>query len=83
MTVYRIIASLVIFVGAGLNAGLLWDIADVTMGGMAIINMPVIIILSKYALAALKDYEKQLKRGDKPAFHAKDIGLPHEVDYWK
>ena len=83
MTVYRIIASLVIFVGAGLNAGLLWDIADVTMGGMAIINMPVIIILSKYALAALKDYEKQLKRGDKPAFHAKDIVLPHEVDYWK
>lgn len=83
MIVYRITASLIIFVGAGLNAGLLWDIADVTMGCMTIINMPVIIILSKYALGALRDYEKQVKNGDKPVFHVKDIQLPHEVDYWK
>lgn len=68
MTAYRIIASLVIFVGAGLNAGLLWDIADVNMGGMTIINLPVILILSKYALGALRDYEKQIKNGDKPVF---------------
>lgn len=83
MIVYRLVASLIIFVGAGLNAGLLWDIADVTMGFMTIINMPVIIILSKYALGALKDYEKQVKNGDNPVFHVKDIQLPHEVDYWK
>lgn len=83
MVVYRIIASLIIFAGAGLNAGLLWDIADVTMGGMTIINMPVILILSKYALSALKDYEKQIKAGKHPIFHVKDIQLPHEVDYWK
>lgn len=83
MIVYRITAALIIFVGAGLNAGLLWDIADVTMGCMTIINMPVIIILSKYALGALKNYEKQVKNGDKPVFHVKDIQLPHEVDYWK
>lgn len=83
MVVYRIIASLIIFVGAGLNAGLLWDIADVTMGGMTIINMPVILILSKYALSALKDYEKQIKDGKQPVFHVQDIQLPHKVDYWK
>lgn len=83
MIVYRIIASLIIFVGAGLNAGLLWDIADVTMGGMTIINMPVILILSKYALSALKDYERQIKDGKRPVFHVKDIQLPHKVDYWK
>lgn len=83
MIIYRIIASLVIFVGAGLNAGLLWDIADITMGGMTIINMPVIIILSKHALNALKDYEQQIKKGNRPVFHVKDIQLPHNVDYWK
>lgn len=83
MIAYRIAASLIIFAGAGLNAGLLWDIADVTMGGMTIINMPVIIILSKHALNALKDYERQIKNGKQPIFHAKDIQLPHEVDYWK
>lgn len=83
MVVYKIIASLVIFVGAGLSAGLLWDIADVTMGCMTIINMPVIIILGKYALSALKDYERQVKKGLSPVFHVKDIQLPQEVDYWK
>ena len=52
------------------------------MGGMAIINMPVIIILSKYAFRALKDYDKQRKEGKEPVFKAKDIDLPHKVDYW-
>lgn len=83
MTVYHIVASLVIFVGAGLSADLLWNIADITMGAMAIINMPVIIILSKYAFRALKDYDKQRKEGKEPVFKAKDIDLPHKVDYWQ
>ncbi len=82
MRVYHVIASLVIFAGAGLSADFLWNVADVTMGGMTIINIPVIFILSKYALRALKDYEKQRKEGKQPAFHVKDIGLPDKVDYW-
>lgn len=84
MTVYHIIASVVIFVGAILSADLLWNIADVTMGAMTLINIPVIVILGKYAFRALKDYEKQRKQGiDEPVFHAKDIDLPYDVDYWK
>ncbi len=83
MRVYHIIASLVIFVGAGLSADLLWNIADITMGGMAIINMPVILYLSKYAFRALKDYDEQRKAGLEPEFKVKDIDLPHKVDYWK
>lgn len=83
MTVYHIVASLVIFVGAGLSADLLWNIADITMGGMALINMPVILFLSKYAFRALKDYDKQRKAGDEPEFKAKNIDLPHKVDYWQ
>lgn len=82
MQAYHVVASLVIFIGAGLSADLLWGIADVTMGGMTIINIPVIFILSKYALRALKDYEKQRKEGKEPVFSAKSIELPHEVDYW-
>ncbi len=82
MSIYYIIASAVIFVGAGLNADLLWGIADVTMGAMTIINMPVIIYLGKYAFRALKDYEKQRKNGIEPVFKAKNIDLPHKTDFW-
>ena len=80
--IYHIIAAIVIFVGAGLSADLLWGIADITMGGMTIINMPVILILGKYAFRALRDYEKQRKNGETPIFKAKNIDLPHKTDYW-
>ncbi len=80
--IYHIIASLVIFAGAVLSADLLWNIADITMGAMTLINMPVIIILSKYAISTLKNYEDQRKQGKEPVFLARDIGLPHKTDYW-
>ncbi len=83
MRVYHIIASLIVLLGAGLSADLLWNISDILMGGMTLINMPVIVILGKYALRALKDYEKQRKEGVEPVFHAKSIDLPHQVDYWE
>ena len=77
-----VVASLVIFVGAGLSADLLWGIADITMGGMTIINMPVILYLGKYAVRTLQDYEKQVKLGEPITFRKKDIDLPDETDYW-
>ena len=82
MHVYHVVAALVVFVGAGLSADMLWNISDVLMGGMTLINMPVILILSKYAIRALKNYSQQRKAGENPVFHAKDIDLPHKVDYW-
>ncbi len=81
--VYYVVASAVIFLGAGLSADLLWNIADITMGLMAIINMPVIIVLGKYAFRALKNYTSQKKRGEIPTFHSSDIGINEELDYWK
>ncbi len=82
-TVYYILAAFVIFLGAGLSADLLWNLADLTMGAMTLINLPVILVLHKYAVRALDDYTKQRKAGKEPVFRAQDIGLPHEVDYWK
>ena len=61
---------------------MLWGVADITMGGMTIINMPVILYLGKYAVRALKNYEKQVKKGGEITFNKNDIGLPHETDYW-
>lgn len=82
MLIYHIVASLVVLAGSCLSAKLLWDLADVLMGCMTLINMPVIFILSKYAIRALKDYERQRKEGKSPVFHAADIYLPDEVDCW-
>ena len=81
--IYHIIAAVVIFVGAGMSADLLWNIADITMGAMTLINMPVIVILGRYAYRALRDFTKQRKEGKEPVFKAESIGLPHQTDYWR
>ncbi len=79
---YYVIASALIFLGAGLSAGLLWDIADLMMGLMTVINLPVIAILGRYAFRALSDYKRQRREGRDPAFHARDVGIADKLDYW-
>ena len=84
MTGFRIVASLVIFVGAGLSMGLAWDIADVLMAIMCLINIPVIILLGKVAIDSLRDYEEQKRAGQNPVFKGAKIGLDEsQLEYWK
>ncbi len=78
----RLMLAILAFVGAILSADFLWNLADLTMGLMIVINVPVIVFLSKYVFRALKDYEKQKKEGVNPIFNVKNINLPYEIDYW-
>ena len=82
MFCYRLLAVIIIFVGAQFSAGLAWDTADVLMGCMALINVPVCIILGNTAFKALKDYTKKKKSGESLEFKAADIGVSG-TEYWK
>ncbi|MCC8058992.1 alanine/glycine:cation symporter family protein [Cloacibacillus sp.] len=82
MSVFRAAAVVAVFVGAQLEFGLVWDMADVLMGVMALINLPVIVILARTALAALNDYTAQRRLGKKPVFKAAAIGLKEKTDFW-
>lgn len=81
--VYRLIACVVIFIGAGSSMGLMWDLADVLMGCMAIINLPVICMLGGPALKAMDDYSEQREAGKNPVFVARSIGITQKLDYWQ
>lgn len=84
MLCYRIIAIILIFVGAGIEMSLAWDIADFLMGVMCLINIPSIIILGGTALKALDDYRKQRAEGKNPVFKADAVGInTSKLDYWK
>ncbi|MCI7449617.1 MAG: alanine:cation symporter family protein [Blautia sp.] len=61
---------------------LLWHISDVLMGVMALINIPVILILSNTVLKALNDYERQIRQKKNPVFFSKNIDLKQKTDYW-
>ena len=80
---FRIAASVIIFVGALMSMGTVWDLADVLMGIMAIINLPVICIAGGTALKALDDYSQQKKEGKSPEFKASTVGLEGKTDYWQ
>lgn len=81
---YRIIAIVLIFFGAGMEMKFAWDLADLLMGIMAIINIFSIFALGKYALRALEDYKAQRKSNKDPVFVASNIGLDGDrLDFWK
>ena len=80
---YRIIAAFLIFFGAIQEQAFVWNLSDLFMGIMALINLPTILILSNKLIACLKDYKAQRKEGKDPSFVAKNIGIKEELDYWK
>ena len=84
MTVFYLCCVAVIFFGALTPMDLAWALADITMGGMTLINIPCCFILSGIAVKALKDFESQRKKKLNPVFHAKNIGLdPKELHHWE
>ena len=83
MTCFRLAATALVFVGAILSAGVVWDTADMLQAFMVIINVPVIIILGRHAFAALKDYKRQRAEGRDPVFKSSSIGLEGRTDCWE
>lgn len=72
--IYRVFVSLMVFSGSLLGIDIVWNLADVFMALMAIINLIAILLLSNIAFKALKDYKEQKKAGIKsPTFKASSI----------
>lgn len=84
LKIFHVGCAVIVFVGAIIPMNAAWAAADITMGGMTLINLPSCMILGKVAIDTLKDYEKQKKEGKDPVFKARDIGLNEaELDFWK
>lgn len=74
---FRLTCCVAVFMGAQSTFDLAWNLADISMGVMAFINIIAIVLLGKWALRALDDYQQQRKAGLNPIFDASTIeGLP-------
>lgn len=85
MTVFRVVVLLSVGLGALIALDAVWALADVSMALMAIVNLTAILLLSKWARGALKDYQALRKAGQNPRFVATDNQyLPGELpgDIW-
>ena len=83
LLIFRIIATVVVYVGAVASAAFVWDTADMLQGMIVVVNVPSILILGGTAIKCLNDYVKQRKEGKDPHFIAKDIGIKEDTDFWK
>ena len=58
---YKILALIMLFIGGLAAYTFVWDLGDIGIGLMTIFNMIALIPLSRQAIAALKDYEKNIR----------------------
>lgn len=84
LSIYRILVGLMVFFGSLVSVDIVWNLADVFMGMMAIINLIAIVLLGKIALKALEDYRYQKRNGIKePVFKSSSIPeLKDDVTEW-
>ncbi len=64
------------------TANLAWGLGDLGVGVMAWLNIIGILFLQKPALAALRDYEKQVKEGKDPLYTPEENGVELNKELW-
>jgi AGCS family alanine or glycine:cation symporter len=86
LTILKIALMSAVFYGTIRSADLAWAMGDIGVGLMAwlnIIGILIIFFMSKPALKALKDYERQKKAGvEKYTFDPEALGIKN-ADFWK
>ena len=82
LNVFRVTCLVAIFLGAQASFDVVWNLADILMGGQAIVNILAILLLGGIAIRALKDYCQQRREGKDPVFKAEDIGI-YDTEMWK
>ena len=80
--IYRIFVLCMVMLGSIAKLSTVWDMADLFMGLMAVINLIVITKLSPIAYEALKDYTRQRKEGKNPVFKASSNPKLNNLEYW-
>lgn len=68
MVIFRIVACVLVVIGAVIELNLAWGIADLCMSLMALINIYAIFRLRKQVIASLDDYRTQQSAGKDPVF---------------
>ncbi|KGM96488.1 sodium:alanine symporter [Clostridium novyi A str. 4552] len=83
LIIYRVSVLGMVLFGTIAKIQIVWDLADLFMGTMAIINLIAIWKLSPLAFKVLKDYTRQKKEGKDPVFKASHIEGLVNAECWE
>ncbi|MED4163992.1 sodium:alanine symporter family protein [Halalkalibacterium halodurans] len=80
---FRLAVLGMIIYGSVESLATVWDLADLFMALMALVNLVALALIGKVSLAVLQDYLKQKKEGKDPVFYSSNIeGLKH-TECWE
>lgn len=82
LLVFRILVVAFVMFGSVAKVQIVWDLADLFMAIMAIINLLAILMLWKVAKPVINDYLDQRKKGKDPVFYKKNVPNIGEVECW-
>ncbi|MAB96898.1 MAG: sodium:alanine symporter family protein [Pseudomonadaceae bacterium] len=72
LLIFRLAVLAMVMFGALASLPFVWNLADVSMGLMAITNLIAVILLSNLAFKLARDYNAQRKAGKVPTFDASE-----------
>ena len=82
--IYRLLVAAIVYAGAVVSLDLVWGFADITMALMTLCNLAAIIMLGKYAIRLLKDYQDQKREGKDPVYRSSTIPeIASETECWE
>lgn len=82
--IYRLLVAAIVYAGAVVSLDLVWGFADITMALMTLCNLAAIIMLGKYAMRLLKDYQDQKRAGKDPVYRSSTIPeIASETECWE
>ncbi|MCT4584132.1 MAG: alanine:cation symporter family protein [Peptostreptococcaceae bacterium] len=82
LLLYRLAVVVMVLWGSYTSLDIVWSMADLFMGFMAILNLLSILALSKYAFKLLNNYKSQVKEGKDPVFEASMIPQMKGIECW-
>ncbi len=82
MALFRTGVSVMVLLGAVLQLKLVWNMADLFMTVMALLNIYAIFRLRRQVLDVLADYRRQKQAGLDPHFNPADVPSVKHADAW-
>ena len=82
LQVFRIAVLGMVFFGTQTAVSVVWNMADLFMGLMALMNLYAIVRLGHLAIAILADYKKQKSQGKDPVFISSNIEGLEKAEVW-
>ena len=82
LNAFRVSVVFMVVFGSMASLQIVWNLADIFMGLMALLNLTALVLLRKVAFELFEDYMSQLKAGKNPIFHKSTIKELKDVECW-